>query len=225
MKILAIESSGKACGAAVLENGKILCEISICNEHTHSAKLMPMVEECLEKANVKIGEIDCFAVTTGPGSFTGLRIGICTIKGLAQPMNKRVAAVSSLESMARAIDAERIAVFIDARNENVYAAYLENGALKEDTGHYAEMIEKLGVKEDALFLGDGAKVLKEKILEICPKASFGGDSATDYPQAGTTAKIAYEKAIKGDTISAFELEANYMRPSQAERQKNGNKNI
>lgn len=221
MKILAIETSGKACGAAVLEDGRLICEIYLNDSFTHSKKLMPMVEQCLMNAGCGIEEIDVFAVTTGPGSFTGLRIGICAVKGMAQAYNKPVCGVSSLETLAKAAGAKKTAALIDARNDNAYAAYFEDGkCLCEKAAHIDEILETFPLAEDTLFLGDGAEVLKAKIAEKLPKAAFGG-AMFAYPRAGVTAQIAYEKAMKNELTSLYELEANYMRPSQAERMKNG----
>ena len=220
MKILAIETSGHACGAAVAEDGRIVSEIYLDDSFTHSTKLMPMVDEALKLAGTDISEIELFAVTTGPGSFTGLRIGLCTVKGMAQALDKKIAANTSLEVLAKASAADDVTVMVDARNENVYAARYVGGKLfAESTGRYDDMIKTLGASEKMVFAGDGAENLREKIKEIIPGAVFAGN-AFKYPRAGISAVLAFEKYEKGETVSPDELEANYMRPSQADRLKN-----
>ena len=96
MKILALDTSGRACSAAVAEDETLLCEVYIDRGLTHSVTLLPAVEDCLLRAGIAMGEMDAFAAAVGPGSFTGLRIGVNTVKAMAQAQGKPVLAVSTI---------------------------------------------------------------------------------------------------------------------------------
>ena len=100
MKILALDTSGRACSAAVAEDETLLCEVYIDRGLTHSVTLLPAVEDCLLRAGIAMGEMDAFAAAVGPGSFTGLRIGVNTVKAMAQAQGKPVLAVSTMDALA-----------------------------------------------------------------------------------------------------------------------------
>ncbi len=221
MKILAIETSGLVCGVAVAEDEKIISEIYLNDSFTHSKKLMPMVDEALKSANCDIADIELLAVSTGPGSFTGLRIGICTIKGIAEGLNIKIAPSTSLEVLANCCGAKDVIAMIDARNENVYAGRFNNGKLiKALTGRYDEVLNELDCNENTVFVGDGAENLKTKITEALGFEPYFAGERFKYPSAGVCALLAFEKYKNDEICDAEALEANYMRESQADRMKN-----
>ena len=137
MKILAIDTSNKPLSVAVLEDQELLAEITTNAQRNHSITLMPLIKEVLQRANVKVADLDRIAVAQGPGSYTGLRIGVTTAKTLAFTLNKELVGVSSLKTLAAAYpntEALLVPVF-DARRENVFAA-----AYQWQAGHLVEVI-------------------------------------------------------------------------------------
>ena len=129
MRLLVIDTSGPVCGVAVMEDGKVLCEYTAQNRNTHSANLMPMTEAALQAAGKTIGEIDAVAAVTGPGSFTGVRIGVATAKGLAHGAGIPCIPVDALEALslsAGGFDGV-ICPIQDARAGQVYGAAFRNG--------------------------------------------------------------------------------------------------
>ena len=123
MKILAISTSSSNASVALLEDDKCIKELNICDEKTHSEKLMPLIDELFKSVNSTIDEIDLIACDVGPGSFTGIRIGVATVKGLALAKKIKVIGCSSLEALAYNMqNADNICSIIDARNNQVYSA-------------------------------------------------------------------------------------------------------
>ena len=228
MKILAIDTSSLVCSAAVSDDGALLGEYTLINGLTHSQKLMPLVDSLLKALSLSIKDIDAFAVTNGPGSFTGLRIGIAAIKGFAFAEKKPVIAVSTLEAMARNVQFTDclICPLMDARAGQVYnAVYKKSGlSLKTVTPPRAVKIDtvinemKALKNKKVLFLGDGVKPNLEKLSELGKAAVFAGFN-NNSQRASSVALAAYEKALRGETVSAGTLNAEYLRKSQAEREK------
>ena len=125
MKILSVETSSKICAVALMDNEKIVKEIILEDENTHSVKLMPLVDQLLKDTHTKLTDIDLFACDTGPGSFTGIRIGVSTIKAFMDVTDKKVVGVTSLEILANNVQTEEIVCsLIDAKNDNVYCRFL-----------------------------------------------------------------------------------------------------
>ena len=122
MKILAIDTSSSVCGTAILEDDKLIEENSLDNGKTHSENLMPLIKELLERTKITLNEIDLIAVSCGPGSFTGIRIGIASIKAMAEVHNIPVAEITSLETLAVNDNSEKNKItLIDTRNNPVYS--------------------------------------------------------------------------------------------------------
>ncbi|HKZ46929.1 MAG TPA: tRNA (adenosine(37)-N6)-threonylcarbamoyltransferase complex dimerization subunit type 1 TsaB, partial [Thermodesulfobacteriota bacterium] len=123
MKILAIDTSASSGSIALLEDDQVIAELTTCTQKTHVERLLPLIKTLLSSINTKIEDVDGFALTTGPGSFTGLRIGLATIKGLAWSLNKPVVGVSTLEALAMNIpySDKPICPILDARKKEVYA--------------------------------------------------------------------------------------------------------
>ncbi|MBQ4062434.1 MAG: tRNA (adenosine(37)-N6)-threonylcarbamoyltransferase complex dimerization subunit type 1 TsaB [Christensenellaceae bacterium] len=215
MKILSIDTSAKTCSAAVCEDNKILSAKTLDEGLTHSETLMPLIDEMLLKAGVDIADIELIACVNGPGSFTGLRIGICAAKGFAQTLDIPLVEIDTLELLSKnAGDFDGLVVpMLDARRGQVYAAIFENGKrVSNDMAEAVEDVVKLTEGKRALFLGDGAVALKEKILAVKSDAKFTCDNFTHAEKA---VGIALE-SVKTD---AFGIMPNYLRKSQAERKK------
>ena len=224
MKILALETSAKSASCAVVENGTPLASSFQCTGLTHSRTLMPMVEDMLKNAELTLEDIDLIAIANGPGSFTGLRIGIAAVKGLAWAADKPCCGVSTLHAMAqnvRRIDGLIIGA-MDARRNQIYNALFEaNGGtltrLCEDRAiGLCELCEQL--QEDPrrkIVLGDGGKLCYDYLTQhgiACELA--------DAPLLYQNAVGVGLAAEYGEIVSAQELSPVYLRPAQAERLRN-----
>ncbi len=223
MKILAIDSSSTPASVAVTENDTVLGEFTINIKRTHSEKLLPLVDSLLDMINVGAGDIDAFAISAGPGSFTGLRIGMSAAKLMAQVSQKPLIAVSTLESIAMNVCTfdGYICPMIDARNNTVYAAMYacENGILKEIR------------KPDAVLVAELAEQLKaaDKKVLICGEYSKYNDAFDNKisrapellssQRASSCAVIAYRLVKNGVNTSPESVVPMYIRESQAEQAK------
>lgn len=232
MKILAVDTSASVASVAVIEDGTILGEYSINNKKTHSQKLLPMIDELLKNLELKVGDIDYFAASSGPGSFTGLRIGITTIKSLAYSVNKQVIAVPTLDALANNITSSDalICPIMDARNSQVYTALysVENGITKNITEYMGIHITDLcdiinGKNKKVVFLGDGVAIhknlLKEKLQVPCDFAS----AASVMQRSASVAEVAMKMLMENRQQSSFDMVPFYLRKSQAERMFDGDK--
>lgn len=236
MKILAIESSGSAASAAILEDENIIMEKKGPFKITHSETLMPLIKECFDESGLEPADMDLIAVSGGPGSFTGLRIGSATAKGLGFALGKDLVHVPTLDAMAmNCVRSGRIAVpMMDARRGQVYTgiyefedgfpkAVLEGCAM--DAGELMDMINAKYPSGRVIFLGDGADAFKDLILDRCrvDYAFAEGDDA--YQRASSVGLLGLRKAKNGGIVSAADEAPVYLRPSQAERvraEQNGN---
>lgn len=126
MKVLAIDTTSEVCGVAVLEDENLIVDASLNNGLTHSENLMPLIKDALDKVEINLQDIDLIACCTGPGSFTGIRIGVASIKALAEVNDIKIADVTSLESLAKNIeeDCDIKVSLIDARNNQCYCRYI-----------------------------------------------------------------------------------------------------
>ena len=221
MKILAIDTSALTATAAILSEDMLIGEISTTTKLTHSQTIMPMIDELLKKVSLDITDIDLFACSEGPGSFTGLRIGIGTIKGLAYGLGKSVVGVSTLEALAHNIDFTDLVIcpIMDARRGQVYnGLYRYNGnTLECITEPRALSIEELcqELTERTIFVGDGINVHKEKIKELLGNKAVFAAPQNLLQRAGS---VAYA-ALKKEAVSAEDLTAVYLRKPQAERER------
>ena len=212
MKILAIDTTSKICSTAILEEEKIIDENTINNGLTHSENLMPLIAELLERNKLNILDIDLIAVCVGPGSFTGIRIGIATIKPMAEICNIPVAAVTSLENLAKNVNkANTIVSLIDARNDQVYAGIFdENINLKQE--YMADdiniVLEKIQKCDDIIFVGDGSILHKELILNKFPNAKFLEKNDQNAINVGL---IGYKKYLEKDLKDADSILPIYLR--------------
>lgn len=223
MKILAVDTSSAVASAALVEDDKLICECVLNNKLTHSQTIMPIIDDVFKKSELKPSDIDVFAVANGPGSFTGLRIGVTTVKGLAHAAGKEVVGVNTLEALTYNLPfcPHIIAPIMDARREQVYNAFYkwENGELNELAAPRAitlsDCLEEVKqYNEKVVFLGDGVPVFKEKIKEML------GSSALFAPQTANAQRAsAVAEAAKGkEAVHYSELVPVYLRKSQAERE-------
>lgn len=222
MKILSISTSSNIASVSISENDDCILELNIDNNKTHSETLMPLIDKLFKTSNINLSDINAISCDIGPGSFTGIRIGISSIKAIAESLNIPVIDVSSLEALAyniQDIDCKTICSLIDARNNQVYCGIFDdNHNLLEDyiADDINKVIESLNKYQDILFVGDGAIVHKD-LLNI---NDFGYDNVI---HAKNIAKCAYNKFENNDTKTADSIMPLYLRKSQAERmkQKNG----
>ena len=213
MKILAIDSSTSTAAVGIGESGKTLISRFTNNGLTHSQTLMPMVAECLEQCSLSMKQIDAVAVTVGPGSFTGVRIGISTAKGLAMGADIGVIPVSSLAALAENGAGEKtlLCPVFDARCGQVYNALFSGSErLTEDRAlTIVQLRDELAGKPVLLF-GDGAKLCFEQI----PNAVLAPEKQRYINADGILGAAIKEKPIDFEAINPV-----YLRLSQAEREK------
>ncbi len=220
MKILAIDTSAVTATACIADENKTLGEISYTTALTHSQTIMPMIDELLKNLNLSSGDIDVFACSNGPGSFTGLRIGIGTIKGLAFGADKPVIGISTLEALSYNVPFSDciISPIMDARRNQVYNAFYRfiNGKMECILEPRAISIEDLAleVKEKTVFVGDGVLPYKEKLTELLGDNALFAPNNLCLQRASSVAAAAFGK----EAIHPRELTAIYLRKSQAERE-------
>lgn len=226
MKIFAVDTSAKSASVALVEDGVIKGEYFINTMLTHSETLMPMVDSLLKSVRVEPKDIDYFAVNCGPGSFTGLRIGIAAIKGMAFAMDKPCVAVSTLESMAYnlSIDNGIICAVMDARCNQVYNALFDvtNGEVTRICDDRALQIDELlaGLKtfdKKIVLVGDGAKLCYGKMSSELENLELSAENVR-YQRASSTALVAEKAVQNGETVTCSQLMPTYLRLPQAQRE-------
>lgn len=235
MYILAIDTSAVAASAALLKDGKLISEAFVNIGLTHSQTLMTLIDTCLSNAGLNIKDVDVFACANGPGSFTGIRIGVSAVKGLAFTDNKPVYGISTLEAMAfsAAVEGYIICPVMDARCQQVYTAMFEvvDGKLtrlSEDTPLRLEELEKVLEEKHkkVLFLGDGTDVAVKYFVQSGISFSVFPE-IYKYQHASGVAFAAQMRYNNGEQPkNGAELLPDYLRLSQAERErKNKGDNI
>ncbi len=227
MKILALETSAKSVSVAVVEEGKVLCSAYQNTGLTHSRTLMPLVEGMLSSAELAVKDMGLIAVSHGPGSFTGLRIGVSAAKGLAWALEVPCCGVSTLLAMAqnlRHMDCDIICA-MDARRNQVYNALFrardgELERLTEDRAiGLAQLAEELRENDRVkIVVGDGARLCHSYLIEQGIECRMA-PPALEMQSAVGVAMAAWEQARRGETVSAQELTPVYLRLSQAERER------
>jgi len=226
MIVLAIDTTGTVASVAVASENNTIAEFTINYKLTHSQTIMPMIEYMTKMLEFDLNTIDYIACSNGPGSFTGLRIGAATAKGLAHGLNKKIIAVPTLDALAyNIIETDKIIVpMIDARRNQVYTAFYScnNGELErmsdyiaDDINSIIEIIESNDM--DAVFLGDGATVYKEIIKRFNTDFSFAF-SNNNLQRAASVATLAIDYAKKGKVVDYNSFNIMYLRKSQAERE-------
>lgn len=227
MRILAIESSAVTASVAILTDDVLTAEYTVNYKKTHSQTLLPMIDEICKMTETEPESFDLVAVSTGPGSFTGLRIGAATGKGIALALDKKMAAVPTLKAMAYNVYGTKslICPVMDARRQHLYTAiYRLDGlgkpeeVLAQSLLSYEELVEQLNdLGEEVLFVGDGITPAKETFTKglTCPYAFAPAHIQTQ--RAASVALAAKDMYENGGTMAAAALKPDYLRPSQAEQ--------
>ncbi len=228
MKILALESSATACSVALCEGETIIGESHQKSGLTHSVTLLPMVEDMLKNCNHRLEDVDVIAVAVGPGSFTGLRIGVSTAKGLAWAGEKDCAPCSTLESMAwnlAHMEGHTIVCAMDARRNQVYNAIfrVENGKLTRLASDraiaLAELEKELKILENPqIVVGDGAELCYNTLKQSCPQLVLAPPHLRQQSAWGV-ARVALDMIETNSLVKGDALAPVYHRLSQAERER------
>lgn len=228
MKILGIDTSATAASVAIVDENKIIGEFSINTALTHSQTLMPMVESLLKNTGVTLTDIDAIAVNAGPGSFTGVRIGVAAVKGMAFSSDIPCLSVSTLHSMAyNLLETDCIVCAVmDARCSQVY-----NALFKVSNGKVTRLIEdralalqdlKLDLQkydEKIILVGDGAVITYEYLKDEYENIVLASKN-NRIQTASSVAVVGYELFEKGETMTAAQLMPVYLRLPQAQRELN-----
>lgn len=227
MLILAFESSAKAASVALCRDGHLVSQYSQCSGLTHSRTLLPMAEDMLKNAELTLRDVDLIAVAHGPGSFTGIRIGVSTVKGLAWAGDTPCVGVSTLEAMAwhGLAAGSYVCPVMDARRSQVYNALFrcESGELTRLCPDRAIGLEELAqeLKADEnpkLAVGDGARLCWDYLNSHGIPCRLAPENAL-YQSAVGVALAAEDMARRGETVSGRDLVPTYLRLSQAERER------
>ena len=235
MKILAIEASGPVAGCALWEDGTLTAEYSVQYRKKHSQSLVPMLDEMREMIDLDLSGIDFIAVTSGPGSFTGLRIGAATVKGLGLALDKPVLPVPTVDSLAcNLYGTDRlICPLMDARRQQVYTGIYENrdgmNVLHPQCvtalADIAEELNQLG--REVIFLGDGVPVNEKALGDLMKVPYYLAPAHLNRQRAAATAVRAaqiYEEKGEDALVSSDDFRPEYLRVPQAERERGDKRN-
>ena len=225
MILFCLDTSGPVAGVAIIQDGAVRYEAMAVNKFTHSQSILPMTEEAFRHTGLEVGQTDFFAVTIGPGSFTGVRIGVSTVKGLAHAAGKPCVPVDALEAMAAGLTPFHgvICPIQDARAGQVYGAAFAGGTLERMLPDEPIKLEEYLAKvsafgRDMLFLGDGMPVHRERIAEILGEKAHFAPPHLAFLRPASAAFLAWEK--REEAVEYKNLSPLYLRPPQAERQRN-----
>lgn len=230
MKILAIDSSGLVAGVAVVEDDVLLAEYTTNYKKTHSQTLLPMLDELRNMIELDLDTVDAIAIASGPGSFTGLRIGSATAKGLGLALNKPLVEVPTLEGLAWNLwgSGQLVCPLMDARRNQVYTAAYEFVAqgegyklqtvLPQQPMDIVEMMNELnGLDREVVFLGDGVPVYLNLIREHIKVPYSLAPAGCNRQRAACVAALGAVYFAAGQTVSAEAHKPEYLRKSQAEQ--------
>lgn len=228
MKVLGLDTSTLMTTCGVIDENILLGEYSLNQDMSHSEKLVPMVKEVLDNLKLKVEDIDVFGVSTGPGSFTGLRIGIATIKAFAHIFDKPIVGVSTLEALAFNLPYNDVVVpMIDARRDRVYTGiYKWEGeiliTIMEPTVMEIDTLLDLLDKDykNIVVNGDGSLLFKERILNKLKNKVRFATLGQNMCKASSICELALIKYKKGIVDDYFTLAPDYLRESQAQRELN-----
>ncbi len=221
--LLCVDSSGTTLAVNVMKNNIPLASYNENTGMTHSSTLMPKIIEMLEKANVKKEEIDYFACANGPGSFTGLRIGVSAVKGLCNVLKKPMIEVGTLEGLSKNVENfdGLVCPIIDARRKEVYCAVFENGTkiLNECAISLDELFVFLkNQNKNVIFCGDGVNSYRDYIKENMGEKCFFPKDENLLQNAVSIGKVALEKIEKNEITDYRNFKVDYLKPSQPEMQ-------
>lgn len=209
MLMLCLSTSGPVASAALIKDGEVISIQRGGRGLTHSQTIMSLGEQAMLSCGYSPADMDAFAVDAGPGSFTGVRIGVCAVNAMAAAFDKPVVQVSSLEGLLYGL--ENACALIDCRNGNGYAMVLSHEVtLPPSAVVISELLAEL--PEDILIVGDGAELHHDTIATVIPSVRFADDNEVDAAKCGLAA---WDKLLADDTLK--EATPLYLRPSQAER--------
>jgi len=226
MRIIGIDTSTKICGIGIVEDEEIIAEYNFRVSGTHSNQLMPLVDEILKRLDLKIDQMDAFAVASGPGMFTGLRIGVATVKGLGYALKKPIVGIPTLDLLANNLKfVDRlICPIMDARQNEVYTAIYRGGKeLQRMSDYLCLPIEKIIEMLDGLtiFLGDATDKYRD-VIKSSAKDAIIAEHVFNLPRGANVAMLgarrlqseSEEEQVFKDNV--FTLTPLYIRKSQAE---------
>lgn len=223
MYILAIDTSTKTASVALQKNTDLLMEIIVNLDLHHSEILLPIIDQVLKVTGICIRNIDYYTCTIGPGSFTGVRIGASTIKGLALAAEKPFIGISTLEALSMNLSGSPIMLcpMLDARKNQIYTAlYRTNadGMLELKKAQCVTDVENFlkSIEHETFFIGEGAVKYKELIKEILPGLSFFASNAQNYIMASAVGILAFNKIKSGASLIMENFDIEYLRQSDAE---------
>ena len=228
MKILAIDSSSLVASVAVVQDDIMIAEYTINHKKTHSQTLLPMIDEIVKMADICLEDIDAIAVSGGPGSFTGLRIGSATAKGLGLVWKKPLIHVPTVDAMAYNLYGtdKIICPIMDARRNQTYTGlYLFekeqfNIIMPQCAVSIDELLEKINeIGKSVIFVGDGIPVFKDYINEKISVEHFYAPAHMNRQRAGAVAVLGQKYFAEGRIETAVEHQPDYLRKSQAERER------
>jgi len=215
MKVLGVDTSSRSLSVAITEGSKVLAEFNGKANLRHSQDLIPTIENLLKSTGLELGDLDGFALSIGPGSFTGLRIGVSTLKGLGIVTGKVIACVPTMDAVVGNLteDMPNACVIIDAKKNKIYACIyaVEGGNIKRKSEYLLVTVEELLAKIDfpVTFIGDGIARYKDAILSKNKSAQFVEESKW-FPKASVVAKLGTERLRKKEGVTSDELVPMYL---------------
>ncbi len=222
MKVLGIDTSTSCGSVGLIDNGEVVFDYLLNIPVTHSERLLGAIELVLRDARCPIDDLDGWAIALGPGSFTGLRIGVSTVKGLAFATGKPVAGVSTLDVLASQIVPTPFLIcpILDARKKEVYTAFYryEKCLLKRQSDDQAIRPEDLvgRIKEQTIFLGDGARTYKGFLIDSLSSLALFPSAPLHLSHGSMVAKLGSELLQRGEGLDLSTFAPIYVRPSEAE---------
>jgi tRNA threonylcarbamoyladenosine biosynthesis protein TsaB len=222
MKILAVDTATSGCSVALTDGEHLLTEINLVSTQTHSRHLVGMIAEACRLAGLAVGGMDAYAVVKGPGSFTGLRIGVSTVKGLAEAAGRPIIGVSSLQALAEqaAASTSLVCPLIDARRGEVYFSTYRmiDGVLVER--HPEDVLRPdqalQSIDAPCTFVGNGAVLYRAIIRDNLGDGAYFSHSATHHIRASTVARLAWNGLRNGNSDEVTHLVPAYVRKSDAQ---------
>ncbi len=231
MKILGMDSSGLVASVAIVEDDALIAEYTTNYKKTHSQTLLPMLEELRSMIELDMETVDAIAIASGPGSFTGLRIGSATAKGLGLALGKPLVEVPTLEGLAWNLwgSGKIVCPLMDARRNQVYAAAYEflpqgegfelHALIPQDPIDIGDMLEKLAqLERPVIFLGDGVPVYRDIIRSRCAVPYALAPAGSNRQRASSIASLGAVYYAQGRTVAAADHSPIYLRKSQAEQE-------
>jgi tRNA threonylcarbamoyladenosine biosynthesis protein TsaB len=222
MRVLGVDTSTMTAGVGIVENDEVLVDLKFDVKITYSEVLLSTVDMALKTTGLEINDIEGFSISIGPGSFTGLRIGLSTVKGLCFASGKPLASVPSLDALASLslYCQHPVAPLLDAKKSQVYAALYDTseGELKRESDYLVVGIEDLvkNISKKTLFVGPGAKLYQKELIHFLRDKACFALNEQSLPSGACVARLGLKKLVSGQTEEITNLEPLYIRMSEAE---------